>query len=159
VGDTADERELQELAREIGEAALGSDLRVAAAESVTTGNIAAALAMGERASEWFAGSVVSYRTATKREVLGVTAADVITRECAEQLAAGVLRVMSAEVAVAVTGVGGPDPEDGHPAGTVFICTGTAERLVVVEHAFDGEPAEIVQQATLEALRQLRSAVR
>ncbi len=41
-------------------------------------------------------------------------------ECAEQLAVGVRTLLVADVAVSATGVGGPDPEDGHPPGTVYL---------------------------------------
>ena len=55
--------------------------------------------------------------------------------------------------IAVTGVGGPDPEEGKPAGTVYICVGSGESLQTFAHRFDGDPAEVVQQATVRALRE------
>jgi nicotinamide-nucleotide amidase len=147
----------QDAARAVADAARGSGRTVVAAESVTAGSIATALAAAHDASDWFRGSVVAYQTDMKREVLGVTADDVITRECAVQMAEGALRLSGADLAVAVTGVGGPDPEAGHPAGTVIIAAGSRRGLTVFDHHIEGEPAEVVRQATLHALRHLSAA--
>jgi PncC family amidohydrolase len=146
--------ELQSAARAVAAAVHARKHTVAAAESITAGAIATSLAAAPDASEWFAGSVVAYRTATKRHVLGVTAERVISTECARQMAAGVLRLTGADLVVAVTGVGGPDPEEGTPPGTVIICVATVSRQHVFEHLFDGDPAEVVRLSTLHALRHL-----
>lgn len=129
-------------------------LTVVAAESVTAGAIATALAAADEASTWFRGSVVAYHIATKRGLLGVASEQLITAECAREMAAGVLRITGADIAVAVTGVGGPEPEEGRAPGTVYICSGRADDLRVTEHHFAGDPPEVVRQATAEALRQL-----
>jgi len=127
---------------------------VAAAESVTAGGIGTALAAAPEASEWFAGSMVAYRTETKRRVLGVTAERIISADCAVQLAEGVLRLTRADAAVAVTGVGGPDEEEGRPPGTVFIAAGNRDAIEVAEHRFAGDAAQVVRDATLAAVRML-----
>lgn len=138
----------------VAAAATGSSEAVVAAESVTAGSIATALAAAPDASRWFLGSIVAYRTAMKRHLLGVSCDDLITAECARQMAEGALRLSGADLVVSVTGVGGPDPEQGHPAGTVIICAGRTGRLHIFEHAFDGPPEDVVRQATLHALHHL-----
>src|SRR5215218_5482372 len=105
---------ITEAAHAVAAAVKDAGLHVVAAESVTAGGIATALASAGEASEWFCGSIVAYETAVKRRVLGVTAVRIISAECATQLAEGALRVSGADLAVAVTGVGGPDPEEGRP---------------------------------------------
>ena len=142
------------LAQRIAELAPSGGLKVAAAESVTAGSIATALAAGESGTDWFAGSIVAYRTETKRRVLGVQAERVITPECAEEMASGAIRLTEADLAVAVTGVGGPDPEEGEPAGTVLICVRDPERVEHYRHRFEGEPASVVAQSTTAALEHL-----
>jgi len=149
------EDELQRTAAAVGTAAHSRGHTVAAAESVTAGSLATALASAPEASEWFLGSVVAYATRTKRLVLGVEAERIISAECAEQLALGALELTGADLAVGVTGVGGPDPEEDRPAGTVFICAATRRRTRMFEHTFDGEPAEVVRLSTLHALRHLQ----
>jgi nicotinamide-nucleotide amidase len=142
---------------DVARAAQERGLRIAAAESVTAGGIATALAAGENASEWFCGSVVAYETATKRAVLGVTAEYLISADCATEMAEGVLALTGADLAVAVTGVGGPDPEEGRPAGTVFICVGESGRTRVFEHAFEGSVEQVVSQSISRAVRHLVDA--
>lgn len=127
---------------------------VVAAESVTAGAIGQALAAAPDASRWFAGSIVAYRTDAKRALLGVTSPLVVTSDCAEQMARGALAATGADVVVSTTGVGGPDPEEGQPAGTVFICVGTPGDFRVFETHLEGGPPEIVQAAALRALGHL-----
>ena len=142
-------------AKDVGTAASAQHLTVIAAESVTAGSVGQALAAAGEASEWFAGSLVTYMDLTKRTILGVDADDVFTAECARQMAAGALRASGADVAVAITGVAGPEPEDGHEVGEVYICVGSAGSLETFEHRLSGEPAEIVDAAKLHALEHLR----
>ena len=145
-------------AKAVGTAARGQRLTVIAAESVTAGSVGQALAAAGEASEWFAGSLVTYMDLTKRTILGVEADDVFTPECAREMAVGALRVSGADVAVAITGVAGPDPEDGHEVGEVYICVGTAGSLETFEHRLTGNPVEIVDAAKLHALEHLRDAL-
>ncbi|QLD12440.1 CinA family protein [Microbacterium oleivorans] len=78
--------DIEELARR----AQDTGTVVAVAESLTSGNLAVAIGVAEGASEWFAGGVVAYGTATKHRVLGLReGVDPCSAECAEQLAAGV----------------------------------------------------------------------
>lgn len=61
-----------ELVDEIARAASVADARIAVAESLTSGNIAARLGRGQNASQWFAGAVVAYSVDVKTTVLGMT---------------------------------------------------------------------------------------
>jgi len=146
------------LAADVGTAAQARQRTVIAAESVTAGSVGQALAAAPDASEWFAGSLVTYMDSAKRSILGVDTDDVFTADCAQQMAAGALRVSGADVAVAITGVAGPDPADGHEVGEVYICVGSVNALDTFEHRLTGEPAEIVDAAKLHALRHLRDAL-
>lgn len=144
--------EIAQAAEEIGTAARARGLRVGAAESLTSGAIASALGRAEAASEWFGGSVVAYSMEAKNRLLGVPVGPVVTAACAEAMAAGVVAAGVADVAVAVTGVGGPGGNEGHPPGTVFVGVATAEGVRSAHHRFHGEPAEVVEATTLAALR-------
>ena len=129
-------------------------ISIAAAESLTSGALAGALGKGEDASEWFAGGVVAYFSRVKFEVLGVDEGPVITERCAEQMAEGVRRLLRADAAVAVTGAGGPDAEEGKPPGTVFIAASVHGRVVVKQYSFDGDPGTVVEKTVESALGQL-----
>ena len=150
--------DLQSLADEIGRRARDRSVTIAAAESLTSGAIASGLGRGEEASEWFAGGVVAYAERVKREVLGVTAASVLSPQCARELATGVARLLDADVAVAVTGVGGPDPEEGLPPGTVYAAVTVGDDVTDAAWRFDGDPSAVVEQTVRAALELVRSAL-
>ncbi len=139
----------------IARTALTRDLRIAVAESLTGGALSQALAAAPDAGTWFAGGVVAYTVETKNRVLGVPVGPVVNAPTARQMAQGVLELLDADVALAVTGVGGPGEEEGHPAGTVYLAIVTADSTRITEFAFDGDPEQVVKQtvdASLEALR-------
>ncbi|MDR8410485.1 nicotinamide-nucleotide amidohydrolase family protein [Nonomuraea sp. 3-1Str] len=98
---------------------------LAVAESLTGGLIGATLTAVPGASKAFRGGVVSYATDLKQALLGVPG-DLLRREgavhpdVAAAMAAGVARVCEATYGLAVTGVAGPEPQDGKPVGTVHV---------------------------------------
>ena len=129
-------------------------MRIAVAESLTSGAIATALGSAPQASRWFVGGVVAYSEHVKFDVLGVEPGPVHTARCAREMAAGAVRVLGADLAVAATGVGGPDPEDALAPGTVFIAAASTSGLGdVVELDLDGSPEEILD-GTVGACLQL-----
>ncbi|MCU1445357.1 CinA family protein [Cryobacterium sp.] len=145
---------ITELARRIGQLAMADGMTVAVAESLTAGRIAAALGAAPESSTWFCGGVVAYRNETKYRLLGVSRGPVITAECAEQMARGVLDAVGADASVSVTGVGGPGPEEGHPAGTVFISMSSRCAVRTRSYSFHGPPDEVVDLTTIRALTHL-----
>jgi nicotinamide-nucleotide amidase len=151
--------EIAEIAAEISERLRKNGRTVAVAESLTSGSLACHLGAAAAASEWFAGGVTAYARSVKFEVLGVAPGPVITASCARQMADGVTRLTHADFAVAVTGVGGPDPEEDHPAGTVFAAVQTAVGTKVAEYHFTGDPDAVVKSATREALLMLLTTLR
>src|SRR5690349_20430325 len=111
---------MEELAQ-LSRTARAEGLRIAVAESLTSGQVAHTVGAGEHAAEWFAGGIVAYLVDVKERVLGVPpGTDPCSATCAEQLAIGARELFDADVSVSTTGVGGPDPEDGHAPGTVFL---------------------------------------
>lgn len=89
------------------------------AESLTGGLIGSRLAGIPGASKTFRGTIGSYATEVKRSLLGVTAEHVVSAECAKEMAEGARRVLGSDVGISVTGVAGPDAQDGAPVGTVW----------------------------------------
>jgi len=150
--------DISDLAEAIAQRANQRSLRVAAAESLTSGQICGALGAASGASEWFAGGVVAYRNKTKFDVLGVTPGPVMTATCAEQMARGVVDLTASDVAVSVTGVGGPGSEEGRAAGTVFIGIATTTVVRSFEYAFTGDPEEVVTSTVRAALDRLTEAL-
>lgn len=98
---------------------------VGCAESLTGGALGARLTEIPGASLWFAGSAVCYTNEAKREVLGVPEAilegpGAVSEECARAMAEGARRLYRSEVGVALTGVAGPEEQEGRPPGTVWV---------------------------------------
>lgn len=122
---------------------------VACAESLTGGSLAALLSRTPGASAVFLGGVISYATEVKRQILGVTAAEVISAECALQMARGVRSLMAADWALSTTGVAGPDSQEDQPVGTVFVGIAGPDGARAIHLDLSGTRAEI-RNATCEA---------
>jgi nicotinamide-nucleotide amidase len=154
-----DEATRDRLAGEISELARKHGLSIAVAESLTGGMVASALAAAEAASQWFRGSLVAYSSEVKHEVLGVPDGPVVSAAAAEAMARGVRRLLGADLAVAVTGAGGPDPQDGQDPGTVFVGVDDGTDQQVYELDLDGAPHEISMKAAELTLQALLDALR
>jgi len=131
---------------------------VAAAESLTGGELAALLSAAPGASATFRGGVVSYATEVKRDLLGVTAAQVVSAECASQMATGVRSVIGSDWALAATGVAGPDRQEDEPVGTVYLGLAGPAGVRAVHLLLDGDRAAIRTTACARALDLLLAEV-
>lgn len=125
---------------------------LATAESVTAGLLANRAAQGSQASEWLLGGVVTYAAAAKARVLGVPDGPVVNAETAERMARGVAELMAADVAVSTTGVGGPQPEEGQPAGTVWVGICVAGEVTTHLPRLGGDPEDVCTHAVEQALQ-------
>ena len=128
---------------------------LAVAESLTGGLLASAFARASGSSQWFRGGVVAYSSAVKHDVLGVPGGPVVSEAAAVAMARGAGHLLEADCAVAVTGVGGPDPQDGEPPGTVWAATWPDQLGGAVLLRLSGSPESICQQACAQAVRMLR----
>lgn len=146
------------------EALTDTTLTVATAESLTAGRVAASLADVPGVSQWLLGGVVAYAYAVKTSLLGVDAdllgrEGAVTEEVARQMARGGLDATGADVVVATTGVAGPGPADGHPAGTVWLAVAVRGGAVTTRLlALGGDRDEVRWDATAEALGLLTEIV-
>jgi len=127
---------------------------LAVAESLTGGLLAARVVDVPGASAVLRGAVVAYATDLKHTLLGVDA-DLLERQgavhpqVAAQMASGVRLRLGAHWGLATTGVAGPDPQDGHPPGTVYIALAWPDGVRVVPLALLGARAQI-RVATVDA---------
>ena len=148
----------EHLASIVGDRASERGVTVATAESLTSGQIAVHLGAAPDAGSWFSGGAVTYTVEAKQKALGVPEGPVISEQCARAMAEGAARVLGADCAVGVTGVGGPDRQEDQPVGTVFIAIHTPAGTTCEEHHFDGEPGEILDRTTLRALELLAAGL-
>jgi nicotinamide-nucleotide amidase len=136
-------------------------LRLAVAESLTGGLVAARLTSVPGASNWFAGGVVSYAEDVKRSLLDVGPGPVVSEQAASEMAFGVRSLLNADIGLSLTGVAGPTEQDGQPVGTVFV--GLAGAVAnsnnggpeVTQLALRGERRVIRERAGTYALDLLR----
>lgn len=139
-------------------------LTAGTAESLTAGQVAAALADVPGASVMLRGGIVSYASEVKASLLRVPEglleeAGSVDPEVARAMALGAREALGADYAVATTGVAGPEPHDGKPVGTVFVAVAGPDGATVAGHHFEGGRAEIRAAATRAALAALLDAVR
>ena len=131
--------------------------QVTCAESCTGGMIAATLVNVAGVSDVFMESYVTYANASKHKLIGVKEETLetygaVSRQVAEQMAEGAAKEASAQAAVAVTGIAGPDGgTPDKPVGLVYIGCFVAGKTVVTENHFDGSRMEIRKQTTQAAL--------
>jgi nicotinamide-nucleotide amidase len=155
------EQETARIAAEVSGLARSTGRTVAVAESLTGGSICAALAAAESSSEWFRGGLVAYASEVKHAVLGVPEGPVVSAEAARAMGVGVRELLDADLGVAVTGVGGPQPQSGQEPGTVFLAVvdGSAAGSEPVLRHLDGDPGEVCAATVTAALELLVERLR
>ncbi len=132
-------------------------LTLATAESCTGGKIAALLTEVPGASQYFKGSVVSYASQAKIDILNISEAivekySVVSAEITEAMALSVQQMMKTDYAIATTGNAGPNKGDSTAEiGTVFIAIATPKGVFSEEFNF-GQPREkVMDRAVSKAL--------
>lgn len=137
---------------------------IATAESCTGGKIAEVLTSVSGSSKYFKGSVVSYATEVKINVLGVpesliAAHSVVSSEVASAMVLSIKRMMKTDYAIATTGNAGPSKGDSNAAiGTVFIALATPNEVIVEEFNF-GQPREkVIDRAVIKSLEMLQKEI-
>jgi nicotinamide-nucleotide amidase len=137
---------------------------IATAESCTGGKIAQLLTSLPGASGYFKGSIVSYATEVKINVLGISEAlitehSVVSKEVASAMALSVQKIMQTDYAIATTGNAGPTKGDADvEVGTVCIALATPKGVIVEEFNF-GQPREkVIDRAVIKSLEMLQKEI-
>jgi nicotinamide-nucleotide amidase len=137
---------------------------ISTAESFTGGKVASLLSAVPGASAYFKGSVVSYATETKINVLGVSEEligeySVVSAQVASAMALNVKKLLNTDYAIATTGNAGPSKGDSDAEiGAVFIALATPNGVIVEEFNF-GQPREkVIDRATVKSLEILQKEI-
>ena len=130
-------------------------LTLAVAESVTGGMVATRLTAIPGASAVFRGGVVAYASEVKHRVIDVPEGPVVSLDAARAMAAGVARRLGADIGLATTGVAGPDGQEGHTPGTVFLGLHRDGESEAHEVRLPGDRERIRQYAVIALLNLLR----
>ncbi len=127
------------------------DRTICCAESFTAGVLGQTLAAVPASSDWFEGSIVTYRAQQKRLILGVSAASVVSEPSAMQMAAGAAQLFRADVGLATTGVAGPSTQEGRPPSTVVVGWSVDGRTGAHTLQIDESPEHVVLHGVRAAL--------
>ena len=128
------------------------------AESCTGGGIGAAITAIPGSSKVYKGGIISYTNEIKHDLLNISydllnKVGAVSAEVAEMMAVGARTALSADIAVSVTGLAGPDGDDfANPVGTVFVGYSDLSKTVSERHLFLGDRDSVRTQAINAALR-------
>ena len=140
------------------------DLKVTTAESCTGGLIAGRLVNVAGVSEVFNQGLVTYSNKAKRKLLDVSKSTLkkygaVSKQTAKEMAVGAAIFTNSDVAVAVTGIAGPDGgTEEKPVGLVYIGCYVNEKTVVKEFRFNGNRNKVREVTVVHALDLLRRTI-
>jgi PncC family amidohydrolase len=164
-----DDEALEAEARRLGRTLVERGWQMASAESCTGGMIGHVITQVSRSSDHYLGGIISYSNAVKEELLDVPhdlleGVGAVSAEVAEAMTGGALaRFPAAHLAVAVTGIAGPDGGSAEkPVGLVYVAAALRDAPAVVErhrwtHGRDGNKRASVLAALELATRLARGA--
>lgn len=135
------------------------NLTFAAAESCTGGRIGSFITAIPGASSVYRGGVVVYSNEAKKELLGISeeilrTEGAVSLTTAKRMAENVRRLLKADYGISVTGVAGPDPQEGKEIGLVYLGIADEKSSEAIEYHFAGTRGNIQLRAAKAALFQL-----
>jgi PncC family amidohydrolase len=140
------DEDLVGIARRVGQMLRARGLRLATAESCTGGLVAHVITEVPGSSDYFAGSLVTYANEVKVALADVPpdvleAHGAVSAQVARAMAEGTRRRLGVDVAVAVTGVAGPDGGTADkPVGLTFVAVADGDGSDVRRHLWDADRA-------------------
>lgn len=153
--------ELQRLATKIGAHLLDAERRLVTAESCSGGWIGKAMTDVPGSSAWYLGGVISYSNTLKQSLLGVLPSTLaqhgaVSEAAAHEMAIGALETFGGHIAIAVTGIAGPDgAQPGKPVGTVWFAwawhDGDEIETRTAMETFSGDRESVRRQTVARAL--------
>lgn len=153
--------ELYELSGRVGDALKARGLMMATAESCTGGWIGQVVTMVPGSSKWFDRGFVTYTNDSKRDMLGVSVQTLekfgaVSEQAVREMVAGALAASRAQVAVAVSGIAGPDGGSRQkPVGTVLLAWGVKSGDISAQSVrFSGDRDAVRRQTVIAALEGL-----
>ena len=145
----------------IGKLLNKNNLTLATAESCTGGYLAHMITSVPGSSRYFKGSVIAYSNEVKIAQLGVSTEDLkqqgaVSEEVAKAMAKGVRKELNADIAIAITGIAGPDGGTVEkPVGTVWIAYSDKHKTLAKKFNFSRDRTFIVHWSALAALNMIR----
>lgn len=147
------------LSAQVGTLLKAHGLMLATAESCTGGGVAQAITEVAGSSAWFERGFVTYSNLSKQQMLGVSETTLrqygaVSEMTVREMVAGALQHSAAQVALAVSGIAGPDGgTPDKPVGTVWFAWGTSRGEIHAQrHQLAGNRGEVRVQAVHIALQ-------
>ncbi|HEX5339028.1 MAG TPA: nicotinamide-nucleotide amidohydrolase family protein [Gallionella sp.] len=149
------------LAAQLGGLLKAHGMKLATAESCTGGGVAQAITDVAGSSAWFERGFITYSNLSKQQMLGVSEATLmqhgaVSEATVREMVAGALQHSDAQVALAVSGIAGPDGgSPGKPVGMVWFAWGIKNGVSLTlahRHQFAGNRAEVRAQAVRTAMQ-------
>lgn len=143
---------------------LANNLTVTTAESCTGGLLSAKLINVPGVSEVFKSGHVTYSNKAKHKLLGVKKPSLdkygaVSESVAKEMAKGAAASSKADVAVAITGIAGPEGgSDAKPVGLVYIACSVCGKIRVKEYNFFGNRSKIRESSVIAALTLMRQCI-
>jgi PncC family amidohydrolase len=153
-----DEARVDELVHNLAASLDRRGWSLAVAESCTGGGLGARITEIPGSSSYFVGGIIAYQNRIKMDELGVperllTEHGAVSQQVAEAMARGCLRRFSADLAVAITGIAGPEGGSlDKPVGLVYLAAAVHDLVLSRHHHFAGGRSSVRAQAVEAALR-------
>ncbi len=156
---------MDDLAKKLNDLLLEKDLRLATAESCTGGMVSSNIISCAGASKIFDRGFITYTNSSKQEILNVSENIInyygaVSEQCANAMAIGALDNSQANIAVAITGIAGPEGgSEEKPVGLVYIAVEFKwDKSEIKKFNFTGSRNEIREQACKAALSMLINVI-
>lgn len=140
-------------------------LWITTAESCTGGLLSALFTEIPGSSAVFERGFITYSNEAKNELLGVDKVllekyGAVSSHVAQAMAEGALKNSKSDIAVAVTGIAGPDGgSSAKPVGLVFIAVATKKKIIFTENLFAGNRSDIRMQSVAKALEMVGKSIK
>lgn len=139
------------------------NIRIGSAESLTGGLFSSTITSIPGVSKIFKGSIVSYSTLIKENVLKIDRETidkygVISHEIAEKMCRNAKEILDVDMALSFTGNAGPDAMEGKPVGRVYIGICYKDSVETYEFNFDGNREEIRHKCIEKAFELIKMKI-
>ncbi len=148
----------------IGNLLADKGMTLATAESCTGGFIAHKITSIPGSSQYFKGSVVAYSNEVKVNVLNVLPGDIdlygaVSKQVVEQMAVNVRKLLKTDVAIATSGIAGPDGGTAEkPVGVVWISVSSPNGVVSSEFKFGNVRLQNIERTAQTAMLMLKDVI-
>ena len=157
---------IAQLAADVGKALKAADYKLVTAESCTAGGLGFWITSVPGSSDWFDRGFITYSNQSKVDLLGVNPETInihgaVSEQTAHAMAEGALKNSRADLAIAITGIAGPDGGDTNkPVGTVWIaCAGRGMATIAEVDIYPGDRQAVRLGAIERALQRVHTLLR